>query len=112
MLPNYQARSPFVLKHTTSIYVCMDGTYAPTHTLLVQVFLTRLFRLDPTFFWYYSINQVLLSLQIVLKFLRKRLFFMSPKVAATGYYGIENPLPYVNKNFLNSPFFELLSAAC
>ncbi len=24
MLPNYQARSPFVLKHTTSIYV---GTY-------------------------------------------------------------------------------------
>ncbi len=29
MLPNYQARSPFVLKHTTSvicIYVCMDGT--------------------------------------------------------------------------------------
>ncbi len=26
MLPNYQARSPFVLKHTTSIYmyVCMD----------------------------------------------------------------------------------------
>ncbi len=30
MLPNYQARSPFVLKHTTSIYmyVCMDGTYA------------------------------------------------------------------------------------
>ncbi len=53
MLPNYQARSPFVLKHTTSwrasvasetvlgvdnaksgicyiyiMYVCMDGTYA------------------------------------------------------------------------------------
>ncbi len=32
MLPNYQARSPFVLKHTTSIYicmyVCMDCTYA------------------------------------------------------------------------------------
>ncbi len=30
---NYQARSPFVLKHTTSnyniyMYVCMDGTYA------------------------------------------------------------------------------------
>ncbi len=23
MLPNYQARSPFVLKHTTSIYICM-----------------------------------------------------------------------------------------
>ncbi len=50
MLPNYQARSPFVLKYTTSwraseasetvlgvdnaksgiryMYVCMDGTYA------------------------------------------------------------------------------------
>ncbi len=33
MLPNYQARSPFVLKHTTSMYICMyvwmdDGTYA------------------------------------------------------------------------------------
>ncbi len=31
MLPNYQARSPFVLKHTTSmyicIYVCMYGLY-------------------------------------------------------------------------------------
>ncbi len=24
MLPNYQARSPFVLKHTTSLSVCMD----------------------------------------------------------------------------------------
>ncbi len=23
MLPSYQARSPFVLKHTTSIYICM-----------------------------------------------------------------------------------------
>ncbi len=23
MLPNYQARSPFVLKHTTSMYICM-----------------------------------------------------------------------------------------
>ncbi len=24
MLPNYQARSPFVLKHTTSLCVCLD----------------------------------------------------------------------------------------
>ncbi len=24
MLPNYQARSPFVLKHTTSVFVYMD----------------------------------------------------------------------------------------
>ncbi len=27
MLPNYQARSPFVLKHTTSMYVCVYGWY-------------------------------------------------------------------------------------
>ncbi len=25
MLPNYQARSPFVLKHTTSLFVYMFG---------------------------------------------------------------------------------------
>ncbi len=24
MLPNYQARSLFVLKHTTSLYICVD----------------------------------------------------------------------------------------
>ncbi len=24
MLPKYQARSPFVLKHTTSLYICLD----------------------------------------------------------------------------------------
>ncbi len=24
MLPNYQARSPFVLKHTTSLYIYVD----------------------------------------------------------------------------------------
>ncbi len=24
MLPSYQARSPFVLKHTTSIIICLD----------------------------------------------------------------------------------------
>ncbi len=37
MLPNYQARSPFLLKHTTSIYVCMNGKYAPkTHTRGLQ----------------------------------------------------------------------------
>ncbi len=27
MLPNYQARSPFVLKHTTSMYICIYGWY-------------------------------------------------------------------------------------
>ncbi len=27
MLPNYQARSPFVLKHTTSLYIMFGHTY-------------------------------------------------------------------------------------
>ncbi len=70
MLPNYQARSPFVLKHTTSwraseasetvlgvdnaksgicyMYVCMDGTYARAGNFFLQK--TRLFRLDPSLF--------------------------------------------------------------
>ncbi len=78
MLPNYQARSPFVLKHTTSWraseasetvlgvdnaksgicyiyicrYVCMDCTYALLTRARGTVFLkkTRLFRLDPSLF--------------------------------------------------------------
>ncbi len=27
MLPNYQARSPFVLKHTTSLYIMFERMY-------------------------------------------------------------------------------------
>ncbi len=27
MLPNYQACSPFVLKHTTKMYICVYGWY-------------------------------------------------------------------------------------
>ncbi len=37
-----------------------------------------------------------LRLKIVRVFLRKRLFFKSQEVAATGYYGIEDPLPVIN----------------
>ncbi len=75
MLPNYQARSPFMLKHTTSwraseasetvlgvdnaksgicyIYLCMYGWYvghlnARVGTVFLQR--TRLFRLDPSLF--------------------------------------------------------------
>ncbi len=40
-----------------------------------------------------------LKLQIVREFLRKRLFFKSQKVAATGYYGIQDPLPDLNSKF-------------
>ena len=38
-----------------------------------------------------------LWLKIVREFLRKRLFFKSHKIAATGYYDIEDPLPDVIK---------------
>ncbi len=33
------------------------------------------------------------------EFLRKYLFFKSQTVAATGYYGIEDPLPDIISNF-------------
>ncbi len=36
------------------------------------------------------------KLQSVREFLRKRLFFKSQKVAATGYYDIGDPLPDLN----------------
>ncbi len=58
---------------------------------------TRLFRLEPTFFRYYSIKKVLLetwapNCEIIPA---EHLFFKAQKVTATGYYGTENPLPDV-----------------
>ncbi len=54
MLPNYQARSPFVLKHTTSMYVCMNVWMVrmPLNARAGNFFLqkTRIFRLDPSLF--------------------------------------------------------------
>ncbi len=42
MLPNYQARSLFVLKHTTSLFVCMDVCMSfCTLTLRIFVFAPR-----------------------------------------------------------------------
>ncbi len=39
MLPNYQARSPFVLMHTTSLYICLDVCMSfCTLTLRIFVF--------------------------------------------------------------------------
>ncbi len=77
-------------------YIYVGCTYAPKMGMQVLFFLlkTRLFRLDPTFFWYYSIKKILLetwapNCEIIPA---KRLFFKSQKVTATGYYGIENPL--------------------
>ncbi len=49
--------------------------------------------LDPSLFWNYSIKQALFW--SVRKFLQKRLFFKTQKVASTGYYGIEDPFPDV-----------------
>ncbi len=39
MLPNYQARSPFVLKHTTSLfeYICLDVRMSFC-TLILRIF--------------------------------------------------------------------------
>ncbi len=39
------------------------------------------------------------GLKIVRQFLRKRLFFKTQKVTATGYYGIEDPFPDVISKF-------------
>ncbi len=42
MLPNYQTRSPFVLKHTTSLYICLDVCMSfCTLTLRIFVFALR-----------------------------------------------------------------------
>ncbi len=47
--------------------------------------------------WNFLLNKLyfILQLRSVRKFRRKRLFFKRQKVAATGYYGIENPFPEV-----------------
>ncbi len=77
------------------MYVCMYGWYVcPLNTRADNFFLlkTWLFRV-------YSKTTALskpyfiLKLQSVRKFLRKRLFFRTQKVAETGYYGIKDPFP-------------------
>ncbi len=100
MLPNYQARSPFVLKHTTSIYICM-------YVWMVRM-LSKRARGELIFFQkhgFLGLTQVysettalskpyfILKLQSVRKFQRKCLLFKKQKVDSTGYYGIEDPLP-------------------
>ncbi len=97
MLPNYQARSPFVLKHTTSIYICMyvwivrmpfkraRGTYFfKKHGFL---------GLTPVYSETTALSKpyFILKLQSVRKFLRKRLLFKKQKVDSIGYYDIEDP---------------------
>ncbi len=115
MLPDNQARSIFVLKHTTSwrasevsetvlgvdnaksgicyvyicIYVCMYRLYVCPLNARGERFL--------------------LKLQSVRKFLRKRLLFKKQKVDSIGYYDIEDPLPDLNSKLR---LFCGLSAAC
>jgi len=118
-----QARSPFVLKHTTSwraseasetvlgvfnaksgicsiyiyIYIFKDCTYAPQRRARGLLFSqkTRLLRLYPSFLRYYSIKQVLLYIcfQNCEKTPSKTLVFEVSKVVATGYYDVDDPLP-------------------
>ncbi len=52
----------------------------------------------------------ILKLRSVRKFLRKRLLFKKQKVAATCYYGIEDPLPDLNSKLRR--FRGIRSAAC
>ncbi len=52
----------------------------------------------------------ILKRRSVRKFLRKRMLFKKQKVAATCYYGIENPLPDLNSKLRS--FRGIQSAAC
>ncbi len=116
MLPNYQARSPFVLKHTTSMYVCMDGWMI---RMLFKRGRWELFSpkkhgflgLTPVYSETTALSKpyFIFKLQSVRKFLRKCLLFKKQKVDSTGYYGIENPLPELNSKLR---LFSRLSAAC
>ncbi len=95
---------------TCYMYVAMYGMY-DSHMGDFFLLKTRLFRLDPTFFWYYSIKQVLLepwapNCEIIPA---KCLFFNSQKVTANGYYGIENLYQMQFQNFVI--FLWLLNAA-
>ncbi len=125
MLPNYQARSPFVLKHTTSwrasvasetvlgvdnaksgIYymynVCMYGLYVcPLNARVGERFFFKkhgFLGLTPVYSETTALSKpyFILKLQSVRKFLRKRLLFKKQKVDSIGYYDIDDPLPDLN----------------
>ncbi len=116
MLPNYQARSPFVLKHTTSMYICMDEWYVcPLNARAWNFFLqkTRLFRLDPILFWNYSIKRALLytSANKYEKFPAKTLAFQETKSWFDRL--LWHWRPFSRINLKNSPFYGgIRSADC
>ncbi len=91
MLPNYQARSPFVLKHTTSIYVCMDGWYVcPLNARAWNFFSKKhvFLGLTPVYSQTTALSKpyFILNLRSVRKFLLKRMIFKKHKVDSTGYW--------------------------
>ncbi len=136
MLPNYQARSPFVLKHTTSwraseasetvlgvdnaksgiCYMYKDGTYAPKMRARGELFSPKkhvFLGLTPVYSETTALSKpyFILKRRSVRKFLQKRLLFKKQKVAVTCYYGIENPLPDLNsklRRFRGDPECRLL----
>ncbi len=75
MLPNYQARSPFVLKHTTSMYVC-GMVRMPFKLVRVEIFSPKnkaFLGLTPVYSETTALSKpyFILKLQSVRKFLRK-----------------------------------------
>ncbi len=98
MLPNYQARSPFVHKHTTSMYICVYGWYVcPLNARRGTVFSKKhgLLGLTPVCSETTALSKpyFILKRRSVRKFRRKRMLFKTQKVDSTGYYGIEDPFP-------------------
>ncbi len=99
MLPNYQARSPFVLKHTTSIQLCMYRWYVcPLNTHASNLFFSKkhgFLGLTPVYYETTALSKpyFILKLRSVRNFLRKRLLFKKQKFDSTGYYAIEDPFP-------------------
>ncbi len=97
------------------IYVCKEGTYAPKMRTRAtfspkkkHVFLG----LTPVYSETTALSKpyFILMRRSVRKFLRKHLLFKKQKVAATCYYGIENPLPDLNSKLRR--FRGIRSAAC
>ncbi len=99
MLPNYQARSPFVLKHTTSMYImCVWMVHMPFKRARGELFSSTkhgFFGLTPVYSETTALSKpyFILKLRSVRTFLRKSLLFKKQKVDSTGYYGIEDPFP-------------------
>ncbi len=83
------------------IYVCMYGLYVCPLNARGELFSSKkhgFLGLTPVYSETTSLSKpyFILKLQIVRKFLRKRLLFKKQIVDSTGYYGIEDLLPDFN----------------